>query len=118
MVKIIRLDKRVNFVFGSDELTKEGEESLSKIANELNFYPNAEVIVEGHADDIGDYEINQSISEGRANKVAKILKKDYGIKNTVAVVGKGKVVPIASNGTSDGRAKNRRVEVVLLMPQE
>ena len=118
MVKIIRLAKNVNFVFGSDELTKEGEESLRKIANELNFYPNAEVIVEGHADDIGSYEINQSISEGRANKVAKILKKDYDIKNTIAVVGKGKVVPIAKENTPEAREQNRRVEIVLLMPKE
>ena len=118
MVKMIRLAKNVNFVFGSDELTKEGEECLSKIANELNFYPNAEVIVEGHADDIGDYEINQTISEGRANKVAKILKKDYDIKNTIAVVGKGQTVPISNNDSPNGRAQNRRVEIVLLMPEE
>ena len=118
MVKTIRLDKKLNFVFGTDELTKEGKESLGRIANELSFYPNAEIIVEGHADDIGGYEINQTISEGRAYKVAKILKQDYGIKNTIAVVGKGEVVPIANNGTPHGRAENRRVEIVLLMPEE
>ena len=118
MVKTVRLAKNVNFVFGSDELTKEGEESLGRIANELSFYPNAEIIVEGHADDIGGYEINQAISEVRANKVAKILKKDYGIKNTIAVVGKGKVVPIAKENTPEARAENRRVEIVLLMPEE
>ena len=54
----------------------------------------------------------------RANKVAKILKKDYDIKNTIAVVGKGKVVPIAKENTPEARAQNRRVEIVLLMPQE
>ena len=118
MVKTIRLDKKLNFVFGTDELTKEGKESLGRIANELSFYPNAEIIVEGHADDIGGYDINQTISEGRAYKVVKILKQDYGIKNTIAVVGKGEVVPIANNGTPDGRAENRRVEIVLLMPEE
>ena len=118
MVKTVRLATMLNFVFGTEELTKEGEESLGRIANELSFYPNAEIIVEGHADDIGSYEINQAISEVRANKVAKILKKDYDIKNTIAVVGKGQTVPISNNDSPNGRAQNRRVEIVLLMPEE
>ena len=118
MVKTVRLATMLNFVFGTEELTKEGEESLGRIANELSFYPNAEIIVEGHADDIGSYEINQAISEVRANKVAKILKKDYDIKNTIAVVGKGQTVPISNNDSPNGRAQNRRVEILILMPQE
>ncbi len=112
-IKTLRLGEKPTFVFGTDQLNKNGQESLKQVATELEAYPDAELLVEGHTDNIGGDEINQQISEKRASKVATTLKKDYGVKNNISVIGKGKTEPIASNDTAEGRAKNRRVEVIV-----
>ncbi|MBR3627307.1 MAG: autotransporter domain-containing protein [Elusimicrobia bacterium] len=112
-VKTFRLGEKPTFVFGTDKLNGSGKESLKQVARELESYPDAEVLVEGHTDNVGGDEINQKISENRASAVATTLKKDYGVKNNISVIGKGKTEPIASNDTAEGRAKNRRVEVIV-----
>ena len=112
-IKTFRLGEKPTFVFGTDKLNKSGKESLKQVATELENYPDAEVLVEGHTDNVGSDEINQKISEQRASSVATALKKDYGVKNNISAIGKGKTEPIASNATAEGRAKNRRVEVIL-----
>jgi len=86
---------------------------LKQVATELENYPDAEVLVEGHTDNVGSDEVNQVISEKRASSVATSLKKDYGVRNNIAVIGKGKNEPIASNDTAEGRAQNRRVEITI-----
>ena len=113
IIKTFRLGEKPTFVFGTDQLNKNGKESLRQVATELENYPDAEVLVEGHTDNVGGDEINQTISEKRAASVATALKKDYGVKNNISVIGKGKREPIASNDTAQGRAKNRRVEIIL-----
>ena len=112
-VKTFRLGEKPTFVFGTDKLNKNGKESLKQVATELEGYPDAEVLVEGHTDNVGGDEINQKISEQRASAVATTLKKDYGVKNNISVIGKGKTEPIASNDTAAGRAQNRRVEIII-----
>ena len=79
----------------------------------MKAYPDASILIEGHTDSVGSDEVNQKISEQRASSVATALKKDYGVKNNISAIGKGKTEPIASNATAEGRAKNRRVEVIL-----
>lgn len=113
IIKTFRLGEKPTFVFGTDQLNKNGKASLKQVATELENYPDAEVLVEGHTDNVGGDEINQTISEKRAASVATSLKKDYGVKNNISVIGKGKREPIASNDTAQGRAKNRRVEIIL-----
>jgi outer membrane protein OmpA-like peptidoglycan-associated protein len=112
-IKTYRLGEKPTFVFGTDKLNKSGKASLKQVATELEGYPDAEVLVEGHTDNVGGDEINQKISEQRASSVATTLKKDYGVKNNISVIGKGKTEPIASNDTAEGRAKNRRVEIIV-----
>ena len=112
-IKTMRLGEKPTFVFGTDTLNGSGKESLKQVARELESYPEAEVLVEGHTDNVGGDEINQKISEKRASTVATALKKDYGVKNNISAIGKGKTEPIASNDTAEGRAKNRRVEIIV-----
>jgi len=112
-IKTMRLGEKPTFVFGTDKLNGSGKESLKQVARELESYPDAEVLVEGHTDNVGGDEINQKISENRASTVATALKKDYGVKNNISAIGKGKTEPIASNDTAEGRAKNRRVEIIV-----
>ena len=112
-IKTFKLGEKPTFVFGTDQLNSNGKESLKQVATELENYPEAEVLVEGHTDNVGGDEINQVISEKRAASVATSLKQDYGVRNNIAVIGKGKKEPIASNDTAEGRAKNRRVEITI-----
>ncbi len=70
------------------------------------------VRVEGHTDSIGTDAYNQALSERRANSV-----RDYMVGRGIAVgrlnsVGRGETRPVASNSTADGRAQNRRVEII------
>lgn len=118
VIKNMRLGEKPTFVFGTDKLNSRGKESLRQVARELENYPNADVLVEGHTDNVGSDEVNQKISENRASTIATTLKRDFNVKNDISVIGKGKKEPIASNATAEGRAKNRRVEIILTTDEE
>lgn len=114
VIKSIVLEEKPTFIFDTDQLNDEGKEKLKQVAADLEKHPEATVIIEGHADNLGSDNVNKKISEMRANAIAKTLKKEYKVKNDIAVVGKSKTHPIASNDTKEGRAQNRRVEIVIL----
>ncbi|MBO7431622.1 MAG: autotransporter domain-containing protein [Elusimicrobia bacterium] len=113
VIKNIKFVEKPTFVFGTDKLNNRGKESLRQVAKELENYPDADVLIEGYTDNVGSDEVNQKISERRAAAIATTLKNDYNVKNDISVIGKGKKDPIASNDTAAGRAKNRRVEVMV-----
>jgi outer membrane protein OmpA-like peptidoglycan-associated protein/opacity protein-like surface antigen len=101
------------FKFGTTKLSADGKGKLKDIAQELKNNPDAQVLIEGHTDSVGAEDVNQKLSEQRASSVATSLKKDYKVPNDISVIGKGEKEPIATNDTKEGRAKNRRVEVIL-----
>jgi outer membrane protein OmpA-like peptidoglycan-associated protein len=71
------------------------------------------VWVVGHTDSVGTVEANQKLSEARAAAVAKALVANYGISAArLKGYGVGPLAPLASNDSEEGRAKNRRVELV------
>jgi OOP family OmpA-OmpF porin len=88
---------------------------LRKIAEAADIFPGDTMIVEGHTDSVGSDQVNLSLSERRANSV-----RDYLLANTVLgasqveAVGYGKSRPIANNETAEGRASNRRIDVVIV----
>ena len=86
---------------------------LKKVAQEIQNHPEAEVVLEGHTDSIGSENVNKRLSEERAFSMATSLKKNYKVQNTISVIGKGEEEPVETNATEEGRAKNRRVEVIL-----
>jgi outer membrane protein OmpA-like peptidoglycan-associated protein len=87
---------------------------LNDVAGTLNKYPQTTVDVIGHADSTGAADMNQSLSERRAGAVAEYLVTAGGVmRERLGVAGKGSSAPIADNATPEGRAKNRRVEIVL-----
>jgi outer membrane protein OmpA-like peptidoglycan-associated protein len=116
--KTIKLNKEISFVSGTNSLTKKSKQNLKKVVVELKKYPKAEILIEGHTDSVGNTNINQITSEKRALTVATTLKKDYGIKNKISVIGKGESEPIASNKTKQGREKNRRIEIMLILAEK
>ena len=117
VLKQIKLKNKPTFVFGTAKLTNKGKESLAQVVEELKLYPeDSELLIEGHTDSVGPDSVNQKLSEDRAKAIAKSLKEDYKIKNGIHLIGKGEKEPIASNNTKEGRAKNRRVEILITAP--
>jgi OOP family OmpA-OmpF porin len=110
--------KVVEFEFGSAVLTSEGIALLDEILDGLQKHPLVGVEIAGHTDDVGTVEDNQLLSEERANAVF-----DYFVANgedpiRFVVIGYGETQPVASNDTSDGRARNRRIEFIALLDEE
>lgn len=113
----VSMQEGLMYKSGSAALSPEGKKALGSLASVLNEYPKLKVIVVGNTDDqkfktgSGD---NLSLSTERANGVVRVLANDYKVDPTrLTSAGKGKYDPIADNKTAEGRAKNRRTEIVL-----
>ncbi len=106
--------KVILFNYGKSSLKEESSKVLFEIIEVLNQYPNASFTIEGHTDSIGSYEINQKLSEARANAVKSFLVKNGIDSNRLVAIGYGERKPIATNMYKDGRAQNRRVEINLM----
>ncbi|MCP4289407.1 MAG: OmpA family protein [Gammaproteobacteria bacterium] len=100
----------------SAELTPQGKQMLEKqrniARNQLARASYIEII--GHTDDVGDDAYNQDLSEKRAQNVFNYLAETGMDVSKVTVLGMGEHMPIANNNTPEGRAENRRVEILLL----
>lgn len=90
---------------------------LNTLAASLNRYPDTRLQVIGHTDNTGDASYNQRLSEDRADSVAYVLISSGVASSRITSVGRGEDYPIASNLTPEGRAKNRRVEFVIIPNQ-
>ncbi len=102
------------FDHDSDRLKPDSAPALAQIAAWLKANPQARVFVVGHTDGRGSYDYNLDLSRRRADAVAAALMRDHAIAPArLKAVGVGPVAPVASNEDEAGRAKNRRVELVL-----
>jgi outer membrane protein OmpA-like peptidoglycan-associated protein len=90
------------------------EATLAAIAAVLKAYPTAEIVIEGHTDNVGDPAANQVLSRTRAEAVKRTLAGQGVAPTRVSVAGLGQDRPIAPNDTEDGRARNRRTELVVV----
>jgi outer membrane protein OmpA-like peptidoglycan-associated protein len=103
----------VLFETGKYELKPEARERLAKVSGILLAYSNLRIAIEGHTDSVGTDDYNQRLSEQRAESVRDYLVGQGVVAESVTARGLGKTQPIASNDSSDGRQRNRRVELVL-----
>jgi OOP family OmpA-OmpF porin len=88
---------------------------LRKVIEFIKKYPGKKFKLEGHTDNIGTEKYNQALSERRAGAVKEYLIKRGGIDGTkITTVGYGELKPVASNKTRAGRAKNRRVDILIM----
>jgi len=95
------------------DIKPESEGTLKEIAKLLNQNPDLKVYIVGHTDNVGTLEYNMNLSMRRADSVVNALTSDYGISvDRLKAGGVGPLAPVAPNTTKDGRAKNRRVELV------
>lgn len=105
-----------NIVFNSNEsaIAEHFVTRLNRFASLLNAYPKTNMLITGHADSTGNEELNNKLSLDRANQVKDKLISFQVNSTRILTWGLGKKLPIASNDTQEGRAKNRRVEFVIL----
>lgn len=103
----------IYFDTGKSKLKPESKFQLAEIAKFLNTDKSAKVIIVGHTDNAGSLESNQTLSQQRATAVATALSAEYQIApGRLLARGVGNLCPVASNASEDGRARNRRVELV------
>jgi OmpA-OmpF porin, OOP family len=98
---------------GKARLTDSGKAQLTEVVRMLQQHPDLRVSVEGHTDASGGKVYNQSLSERRARMVATQVIEGGVAAARVSIRGYGASRPVANNATVEGRAKNRRVEIVV-----
>jgi outer membrane protein OmpA-like peptidoglycan-associated protein len=103
----------VHFATGAAEINPSARESLSKFSGIVASYPGLRFNVEGHTDSTGSIATNNELSLQRAISVRDYLIGEGVIASSIDVAGFGSSTPVADNGTTDGRARNRRVEIIV-----
>ena len=112
----VNLTNDILFDYNSYALRGESKSTLQNLADNFRKYPEEQISVEGHADNVGSDEFNQRLSEQRADSVRNYLV-DQGVNGTrIVSTGYGETRPKASNDTPEGRQLNRRVEIRITMP--
>jgi len=109
---VITLSGGVLFETGKADLLHGAQDQLSRVATYLKSSPRP-IVIEGYTDSRGSSKKNQALSERRAQAVSDYLTAQGVPPDRIHSVGKGASSPIASNASADGRAQNRRVEIVL-----
>ncbi len=110
----IMLNQDLLFELGSSQLQRKGIPLLDSLGEILVKYEKADVSIIGHTDNIGKHMFNQSLSEKRANTIKDyLLQKVNHIGVRYITKGYGETKPLDTNDTEEGRAKNRRVEILV-----
>jgi len=114
----VSLAEKLLFKSGSDVVDPKGKNALKSLASVLNNSDDFTVAIEGHTDDVPIktkvFEDNWDLSTARATSIVRILTNDYGFdSNRITATGKGQFHPVNPNTTAEGRAGNRRTEVIL-----
>jgi OOP family OmpA-OmpF porin len=103
----------IHFDFNEATVKPESEPTMKEIAKLLEQNPGLSLYVVGHTDNVGEIDYNMKLSKARAEAVVKALAEKYGVpQNRLDAYGVGPLAPVASNETEEGRALNRRVELV------
>jgi OOP family OmpA-OmpF porin len=101
------------FAFNSSELEESKKSDFDPLIALMNEHPEATVTIVGYTDSSGPEEVNQRISEERAESIAAYLESQGIDRSRMSVSGMGEANPIADNSTKEGRAQNRRVEITV-----
>lgn len=104
----------INFDTGKASIRPESQAAVGQIAAMMKETPGLRISVEGHTDDVGDPKGNQALSEQRARAVVGAIVQQGVDAGRLTAAGYGQTKPVADNKTEEGRAKNRRVELVKL----
>jgi len=111
---IVTVPNDITFDTDSSTVRPALRADLVKVGQNLVNYPNSNVQIIGHTDSDGEAGYNLALSERRANAVADILQANGVSYSRITTVGQGENNPIASNLTPEGKAQNRRVEIMVI----
>src|SRR5690606_32523088 len=103
----------VLFAFNKAELTAQAGPRLDKLASFLRQFPDRRLLIEGYTDSVGGDAYNLDLSQRRAQAVQSALVQRGVDPSRITTRGYGKAHPVADNGSPEGRAMNRRVEIVI-----
>lgn len=114
----VSMEESLLFPSGSAVVNPKGKEALGTLATALNQNPDINIIVEGHTDSVAIhtamYPDNWALSVGRSTAITRVLTKDYNVApQRITASGRSRFEPVADNATAEGRAKNRRTEIIL-----
>jgi len=108
----------ISFPVGSADIRPESFSLLTKLQRVIRAFPEAPIVVEGHTDSRGNKATNEALSKKRALSVRQYLLANMPISaDRIRAIGYGESRPIATNGTEEGRARNRRIDVTLELPE-
>ena len=111
--KVNKAAQSIYFATGSAKLLAKSYPALKQVVQVLNDNPSYKIDINGYTDNTGGSELNQKLSENRANSVKQYILGSGIDESRITAIGHGEDDPIADNKTSKGRAKNRRVEMKL-----
>lgn len=114
----VAMSDKLLFESGKAVVNKQGQAALGKLAEVLNRQSDIDVYIEGHTDSVpiktAVYQDNWDLSVIRATSVVRILTRTYGVNPLqIQPCGRGEFKPLDSNSTADGRARNRRTEIIM-----
>lgn len=114
----VSMSDKLLFKSGSTAVEPKGVDALKVLADVLNKNPDIQILVEGHTDNVpiktAVFKDNWDLSVGRATMITRMLNEKYGVAATrMTASGRGEYYPKASNDTPEGKAKNRRTEIIL-----
>ncbi|UZH56436.1 OmpA family protein [Salinimicrobium tongyeongense] len=115
----VSMENKLLFSSGSWAVGSEGRKAVQQLASVLAQNPDIAVLIEGHTDNVpyngnGQLTNNWDLSTKRATAIVQLLLENSGINaENLTAAGRGEYAPVASNDTAEGRAKNRRIEVIL-----
>jgi chemotaxis protein MotB len=114
----VSMSDKLLFKSGSPDVETKGKEALKKLAEVLNKNTDVSIAIEGHTDNVpiktAIFKDNWDLSAARATNVVRLLTDEYGMDaRRLTAAGKGEYSPVADNATPEGKAKNRRTEIVL-----
>ncbi len=101
------------FDYDSDRIKPAAAENLRSLARSLNNYPNTDLVIVGHTDNVGSDDYNADLSQRRSRAAASYLGSLGVNQNRLRTYGRGEAEPVAENTSDAGRQQNRRVEVAI-----
>jgi len=113
---LVNMKNDILFDTSSAELKDEAVTQITQVGDILAKYADNRIRIEGHTDSSGSDSLNETLSRKRADSVRTVLVSRGVREEQITVVGNGETKPIADNATKEGRAKNRRVEVHIDVP--
>ncbi len=116
----VSMENKLLFNSGSYAVSPEGKKAVVEVAKVLAANPDIAVLIEGHTDNdkfagaVGQIENNWDLSTKRATAIVAIMEENKGInKQNLTAAGRGEFAPLMANDTPEGKAKNRRIEIIL-----